>query len=202
MRWKEALGLVWLVPPLAVAGMWARSFWRLDEVSAVNGENVLRAAVSYRGAVHWVRAENNATERAAGWDVYDVPAGATWGDFYPPGDQDWRVWGVAKHSTRRGPGTPVVTGTIGPIAPRRRMPLAPWLFTLPYRAYAVPYWLVFAATAVPGARAAGRVVVRWSRRRKGLCAGCGYDLRGGGERCPECGEAVGSSGALAGDAGG
>jgi hypothetical protein len=34
---------------------------------------------------------------------------------------------------------------------------------------------------------------REERAARGLCVGCGYDLRGSGERCPECGRWKGSS---------
>jgi hypothetical protein len=43
-----------------------------------------------------------------------------------------------------------------------------WLLLL-----AAPYWLL-----------------RRPRPRQGACAQCGYDLRGGHDRCPECGAAV------------
>jgi hypothetical protein len=193
MRWREGLRLLWLVPPLAAGGMFVRSFRVMDEVSAVDRDNVLRAAVSYRGAVHFFRAEHNATPRAVGWDPTRVPAGATWGDLYPLGDQDWRVMGTARHSSRTGTGTGAavapVLWTAGPVGPRAR--LAPWLLTHPYVAYAVPYWVVLAATAPPGVIAVVRVARGSRRRRRGLCAACGYDLRATtAGRCPECGEAT------------
>jgi hypothetical protein len=51
-----------------------------------------------------------------------------------------------------------------------------WLFT-------VPCWAVVLATAAaPAVR-----VLRLRRRRSGLCASCGYDLRATPARCPECG---------------
>ena len=55
---------------------------------------------------------------------------------------------------------------------------------------AVPHWCLTLVLAAPPAL---RWVVPWvqrrSRRRKGQCLRCGYDLRGGGGRCPECGAA-------------
>lgn len=186
---KEALRLLWLAGPLVAAGLGLRSFRTMDEVSAVDRDNVLRAAISYRGAVHFVRAENNSTPRAMGWDEYDVPAAATWGDFYSLDHEDWRLLGVARFSTpRRGGGGAAARAT--PVSSRPR--LAPWVFTSPYKAYAVPYWLPLMITAVPAALVIARLVRRASRRRRGLCPGCGYDLRATAERCPECGELSGA----------
>jgi hypothetical protein len=222
-RLRTVASLLWLLPALAVGGMWARSCQTLDEFSAVNGDNVLRAAVSYRGAVHWVRAERNGTPRKLAWDTYDVPAAATWGDLYALDDLDWRHAGFAKFSAPKlapvlvppaGPmmvvpprGTPPTgprrpppaltrvpgaapPGVLMPPLARQRPKIAPWLFTPPYTAYAVPYWPALAVTSVPALRVVVRFVRRWRRARRGLCPGCGYDLRAAGDRCPECGEPV------------
>ncbi len=59
--------------------------------------------------------------------------------------------------------------------------------------YEVPYWLpltafaILSATAFAALRARAR---RRMRRRRGLCLGCGYDLRASPDRCPECGIVV------------
>jgi hypothetical protein len=214
-RLRTAFSLLWLLPPLAVGAMWVRSGRTLDEFSGVSGDNVLRAAVSYQGAVHWVRAQNNGTPRRLAWDTYEVPAEATWGDLYTLDDLDWRHAGFAKLSAPRpappapalirrrgGPATrptgsaPAIGGgaalpppTPAPLA-RQRPKVAPWLFTPPYTAYAVPYWPALAVTSVPALRAVVRIVRRWRRARRGSCPGCGYDLRAAGDRCPECGESI------------
>jgi hypothetical protein len=50
-----------------------------------------------------------------------------------------------------------------------------------------PHWFLAAVLAMPGLRGLWVWGRKRRRARRGLCAGCGYDLRGGGEKCPECG---------------
>jgi hypothetical protein len=49
--------------------------------------------------------------------------------------------------------------------------------------YRIPIWMLIACAAVVAVGAHTRV----TRTRPGTCAKCGYDLRGSGDRCPECG---------------
>ena len=64
-------------------------------------------------------------------------------------------------------------------------------FTAFWHLLIVPVWMLLLALgvwpaywiALPLRRE--RLIRR--RRKLGLCESCGYDLRGGGERCPECG---------------
>lgn len=51
----------------------------------------------------------------------------------------------------------------------------------------VPYWPAVLLFAIAPVRSIFHWVRRRSRRRSGVCVGCGYDLRGTPERCPECG---------------
>lgn len=62
-----------------------------------------------------------------------------------------------------------------------------WFYIPPWRMAAIPYAAPFALSLIyPLVRLAG-VFRRRSRRRRGLCAACGYDLRASSGRCPECG---------------
>jgi hypothetical protein len=54
--------------------------------------------------------------------------------------------------------------------------------------FGVSLWMIMVAFAIfPGMHWLTSAV---RRKRKGLCAKCGYDLRASPERCPECGTAV------------
>jgi hypothetical protein len=50
-----------------------------------------------------------------------------------------------------------------------------------------PHWAAALTTALPPAIWLRRHRARRNRRRRGLCIGCGYDLRATPDRCPECG---------------
>jgi hypothetical protein len=56
-----------------------------------------------------------------------------------------------------------------------------------FRAVLIPYWAILPPLALLPIAAIRRRLLRWQRRRMGLCRRCGYDLRRSPDRCPECG---------------
>jgi hypothetical protein len=55
------------------------------------------------------------------------------------------------------------------------------------RALVVPYWFIVLACSVLPMLGLRRLIRTRSRRRRGACLRCGYDLRGTPGKCPECG---------------
>jgi hypothetical protein len=162
---------------VAVCVLWVRSYWFIDAFN--------RHRIGPGDPPSFVRRDALYTE-AGGigfnslWHVDPAMQGWAW----PRHDTPWRY----VHE-RRVEGTPI-------------RPKWSWLGFARFdwgnppgtglRGFRIPLWLLallFGALATPWLmRASGRLRAR-GRRRSGLCAACGYDLRahGGGERCPECG---------------
>ena len=155
---KLRVPLLLLVGAAACAG-WARSRWSYD-VLAVR----LRASSDWMVAVisdsGWLCVASVTDERAAG--------GPRLKHFAAP------------------PGRIRRYRTVGPVVFDRHVPEAG--ATGGRLVVGVPYWLLLAAPATVWAAAAWRrKAVRRRHAAGGLCRACGYDLRGTGVRCPECG---------------
>jgi hypothetical protein len=185
---------------VACAGMWVRSYWRADlmkykhvvpPVEMMPG--VVRALRSERGEVMFIEQRLGASVHRAGYDWGMLPPGRyecviwTWCDvgslaFF--GDDRPRV-NLLQRLGFNVRGSGVERDTLYPDV------------TYSDFAVTVPYWFGCAVFAVVPAVWVRRQSRRWvveRRRRGGMCAACGYDLRGlAGGRCPECGaEVVGS----------
>src|SRR6266516_5500216 len=125
---------------------WYWSYRRLDILSRVRGDGVTFAAVSYQGALHFLRGGDSARPRGLTWDQLHIPRDAGWDDLYQGSNIEWQHLGVKHIYERAGlpvysalfrpPPTAVVTrtgtGTIfvtvrQSISPTPlRHPLAPW----------------------------------------------------------------------------
>ena len=189
---------------------WFWSYRRLDIVSRVRGDGVTFAAMSYQGALHFLRGGDSARPRGLTWDQLQIPRDAGWDDLYQGSNIEWQRWGAAHVYQRAGlpvysalfrpPPTATITRTStgGILVFSRptasptplRHPLAPWLMVMPFHSYVMPLWPIALLSALMPARAALRHTRGLIRRRRGCCASCGYDLRASPQRCPECGARI------------
>jgi hypothetical protein len=140
-------------------------------------------AYLYRGKLSLAQADGSTTVQAASYATFDAKHSPSERWTEPPSgaqiDRDW-------------PGLKLISspnliranwGSMKPVAGSGA-----------YRSITVPGWLLPAALLlIPVARLIQKIRgVRRRRRRRRMqqCLDCGYDLRSGHERCPECGAAT------------
>jgi hypothetical protein len=172
-RLLDLLTVASLLLCVAVASLWVRSHFVEDQACWTASTSRRLGFISSLGRVkvwHSTLLRPAAdTYGAPGWSYSsDRPSRALQPDV--PGDAatGWNPFGIGAWDRAHGQGRYHSRGVL------------------------VGYWLPAALLAVPPAlwlwrlpaRRAGRAR---SRSFRGLCPGCGYDLRGTPERCPECG---------------
>jgi hypothetical protein len=144
----------------AVLGVWARSYWRVDQFSRSDRRS-FAVVVSVRGRlfIHTDQTNNPIREYPRAWARRTYDAGS-----FPEATVGWRYLGFAHERVAR-------EGWWG-------------------RTIALPYWPLAALLAIVPLRRVARWRRLRRRRRLSLCLNCGFDLRFSPARCPECGRPV------------
>lgn len=177
IRRRHLVGLLLTVVSVAV---WAYSVRRVMTVSYARPADVKRGALMVGTGVVDCRYSAEWTNRPYPVSISVRARGAGWRHHWGPDTRLGR-WSYSKPNYDRiGPATSYV---------------GRWGFALRWGngdfALRVPCSYVTLALGLPTAFGLLRGTVLWRRhrrrRRLGLCLGCGYDLRGGRGRCPECG---------------
>jgi hypothetical protein len=196
-RWlTNGMAGISLVICIALCVLWGRGYWRSDAVQFA--QVIEKGEQPWRVRTLMIYSGKGCLEVAAARDAYYLPGSGTvekwW--FYRGEDRP-------KHPSA-GSGVVRKLAGFGMIEeenggpPLLTVPLMKKLFltsrqthwTEMFRGIWAPYWfLVLVFGVMPGRR-----IYWWAenrrRRKRGLCEGCGYDLRESSEACPECGRAV------------
>ena len=176
---------------LTTLAVWARSFWRHDEVSFSSTRLTKSGWVgnvetlhSHHGELFW------------GHLRYDFLPGHQPPDYYR-GRIRGPNWASspARQSRIDLRGQPLGWAGVGVVTLTGADSDATYLRT----DVVIPHWLLALATAL----LPGRLLIRYGRYRyrksfrPGVCRSCGYDIRATPDRCPECGTAVAGTGSSA-----
>jgi hypothetical protein len=174
---------------VGVGVLWVRSYWRMDQAFvARNGRLVwvgsLRGRVDFVCVNGWPGVVGPRWHASASgrYMIEPVLAGRT--------PSTWRRLGVA---LERGTAvTPTDADGRAYWNPPLYIPrvVRSWSGVLAYRSVDLPWFGIAAVTAVlPATQVVplGRRLRGRRRSSRGLCPGCGYDLRATPGRCPECG---------------
>jgi hypothetical protein len=178
-RLSSLLTLLALLPLVAAAALWVRSYWRSDCVNV------------------WGTAHEFSVESRAGYLSFE--ASNLCGDGAGACRTSGPVGRVANE--RRGMRFYAVHSLLGFVYGRDVRPgaavgldeklvragLKTPAGNLTRRFWYVPFWAVCVVAAAPAALLLWRRHALRRRGRQGLCRTCGYDLRATPGRCPECG---------------
>ena len=165
---------------VTTAGLCVRSYWRQDEIAFLPKPTSTCFLGDWRGRVEVTR-QYVTPAVPSGWGASTSNYG-TVGEFRQVG---WVRGGGSCDPHLVAPNAFYFGHTVNlgyAIISSTRISQA-------FDVWAVPFWLIALAFAMPPAFL-GLSMLRNSRRsRRGLCASCGYDLRATPDRCPECGTA-------------
>jgi hypothetical protein len=186
--------IIWLSLVLISLALWARSGIIVDSAWVINDSGRLWCCQSENGSLKlWTLTYCGAPPEAAwlsnrergqelGPQLYyfsgDVRRRSALGMSLATGSAD--LFAILRHPT------PLITVLSGRTTFRN-----PWYgLTRRFWLVMLPIWMPAALCASPALLWLPRVHRLWikrGRRHRGLCLTCGYDLRSGHERCPECG---------------
>ena len=178
--WRRLLNLLTALSLLLCVGaaaMWVRSRHAYDNVIWCRGRTFVRGeSAGGTFGVYWMADCPDA--RALGPHHRRVPVDPFDGGWDLATGKRHQFWRFAYDDTR------TLTSAPGPAQT-----------STPGSMVVAPYWSLTAAAGALrawrlGATLAGHRTRR--RRRRGLCPSCGYDVRATPDRCPECGNQLGS----------
>ena len=163
---------------VAVAGMWARSYWVPDIYPELLHSSGFRV-YSWQGRVI-IERQRVFTDLPVVIEPFDLRAGSSediydfisTASLYP----DPPVF--ASPAVKNGMGFGWYSPHVSPRAPGLFL-RSSWL--------AIPHWFICLVAMIPAIWRLRLFARDRGRRRRGLCLACGYDLRASGDRCPECG---------------
>jgi hypothetical protein len=160
---------------LGLSLLWMRSYHTVDTLvfpqRDSDGTTYYRMGDSYGGVVNWSIAAGGYLGFAP-WHTTMFGPGRRWEWTHSPWYVATNGWNLPKFRYR---------------STDLKLPHGRHVKAHDVRA---PYWALLAVAILPLLFRSSRVIGYWRRRRRrarGLCARCGYDLRGGQDVCPECG---------------